>query len=38
MAQLSLLEAQEEGTGKATSSKGVSKDDRKYIDTLLLDI
>lgn len=38
VAQLSLLEAQEEGTGKATSSKGVSKDDRKYIDTLLLDI
>lgn len=38
MAQLSLLEAQKEGMGTATSSKGVSKDDRKYMYTLLLDI
>lgn len=38
MSQLSLLKAQKEGTGTATSSKGVSKDDRKYMYTLLLDI
>lgn len=38
VSQLSLLKAQKEGTGTATSSKGVSKDDRKYMYTLLLDI